>query len=103
MESLFQIFLLKELHGWTHETALVDYLRETSSVRRQLSFESLPDQSTLWRTWNERFTADLRETIQTAARTILLKASDAGVTVPREPDRAFQEADEEPSLDNQTI
>lgn len=103
MEQLFRVFLLEELHGWTHETALVEYLQQFPEICERLGLETIPDQSTLWRTWNQRFMADLRETIQTAARMIFLKAVDAGVTVPREPDCAFQERDEEPSLDDQTI
>ena len=47
----------------------------------------MPDQSTLWRSWHQRFTTELRETVETAARTILIKAQDAGLIVPREPDR----------------
>ena len=49
MEQLFRTFLLKELHGWAHETALVEYLRQCPSLRRQLGFASVPDQSTFWR------------------------------------------------------
>ena len=77
--------MLKELHGWEHESALVEYLHWRSSVRKRLGFESVPDQSTLWRTWYHRFVPDLRETIQTAARTILIQADNADVSVPREP------------------
>ena len=47
----------------------------------------MPNQSTLWRSWHHRFTADLQDTVETAARTILIKAQNAGVTVPREPER----------------
>jgi hypothetical protein len=53
----------------------------------QLGLETVPDQSTLWWSWNQRFTTDLRETVATAARTILIKARNAGVDVPREPER----------------
>ena len=28
METLFRLFLLKELYGWDHETALVEYLTQ---------------------------------------------------------------------------
>lgn len=28
METLFRLFLLKECHGWNHETALVEYLSQ---------------------------------------------------------------------------
>jgi len=87
MEQLFRVFLLKELHGGTHETALVQYLQQSPEISEQLGFDSVPDQSTLWRTWNKRFTGNLRETIQKSARTILVKAQNAHVAVPREPDR----------------
>ncbi|TKX83129.1 transposase, partial [Halorubrum sp. SS5] len=67
---------------------------------------TVPYQSTLWRTWNERFTRDLRETVQKAARTILIKAQNADVAVPRDPernlpDRAHDAAESDP--DNQAI
>lgn len=48
IEQLYRVFLLKELHGWTHETALVEYLQQSPEVSRQLGFDSVPDQSTLW-------------------------------------------------------
>ena len=49
MSQLFRAFLLKEIHGWGHETALVEYLRQHSETRRSLGFDSVPDQPTLWR------------------------------------------------------
>lgn len=87
MDTLFRVFLLKELHGWEHETALIGYLNSHPELCGRLDLETVPDQSTLWRTWNERFTRDLRETIRKAARTILIKAQNADVAVPREPER----------------
>ena len=87
MDSLFRVFVLKEIHGWNHETALVEYLDSHPELCKQLEFESVPNQSTLWRSWHERFTADLRETIETAAQTILITAQNEGVTVPRHPER----------------
>ncbi len=95
MKSLFRVFVLKELHGWEHETALVDYLDHRSDLYEQLAFETIPDQSTLWRSWHERFTADLRETVETAARTILIKAQNAGVAVPRDPERKLRHHDDD--------
>ena len=85
MEQLVRTFLLRDLHGWEHESALVEYFRQHSSVRKRLNFESVPDQSTLWRTWHRRFGPELREMIETAARTILVQADRAGVPVPRRP------------------
>ena len=84
------MFVLKELHGWAHETALVDYLGDRPELCEQLGFETIPDQSTLWRSWHERFTANLRETVETVARTILIKAQNAGVETPREPTRKLR-------------
>ncbi|WP_273837890.1 transposase [Halococcus sp. PRR34] len=87
MDILFRVFILKELHGWQHETSLVEYLNSHPGLCERLELETVPDQSTLWRTWNKRFTGNIRETIQKAARTILIKAQNAGVAVPREPER----------------
>ncbi|WP_367176222.1 transposase [Haloarcula rubripromontorii] len=105
MDTLFRVFVLKELHGWKHETVLVDFLRNRSELREQLGFETIPDQSTLWRSWHQRFTADLRETVETVARTILIKAQNAGVEIPREPVRKLRyhgSESGESKLDNQT-
>ena len=87
MDSLFRVFVLKEIHGWNHETALVEYLDSHPELCKQLEFEAVPNQSTLWRSWHERFTADLRETIEATAQTILITAQNEGATVPRHPER----------------
>jgi len=87
MDTLFRMFVLKELHGWEHETELLEYLESRTTLCERLELGTVPDQSTLWRTWNKRFTRDLRETVRTAARTILIKAENADIAVPREPDR----------------
>jgi IS4 transposase len=106
MDTLFRMFVLKELHGWEHETALLDYLGNRPELCEQLGFETIPDQSTLWRSWHERFSADLRETVETTARTILIKAQNAGVSVPREPERKLRHHDDESGEsepDDQTV
>lgn len=89
MEQLFRAFLIKVLHGWAHETALVTDLETHPDLRQRLDFQTIPDQSTLWRTWQYRFTNDLREFVATAARTILVNAETAGVAVPRKPERTL--------------
>lgn len=73
MILLVRLFLLKELHGWNHETALVEFLHQQPSLCHRLNIESIPNQSTLWRGWNHRFTTDLGDAIKNAARTILIK------------------------------
>ena len=106
METLFRLFLLKECHGWEHETALVEYLTQHPDLCDQLGLESVPNQSTFWRSWHKRFTVDLQDTVETAARTILIKAQNAGVTVPREPDRQnrrHRDERTEPNPDDQTV
>jgi hypothetical protein len=42
MDTLFRVFVLKELHGWEHETALVDYLGTRPELCEQLGFEANP-------------------------------------------------------------
>lgn len=106
MPQLLRLFLLKEIHGWDHETALLTFLQQRPVLRRDLGFERIPNQSTLWRSWHERFTADLRKAIETAARTILIKAQNAGIVVPREPERKlrYRDDDKDDSLpDDQTV
>jgi len=106
METLFRGFLLKELHGWEHETALRSYLKNHPSLRECLGFETVPDQSTLWRSWHRRFTAELRSTVETAVRTILIKAQNADVAVPREPERhlpSHGDEEDESNLDEQAV
>lgn len=106
MDTLFRVFVLKKLHGWEHETALVDYLENRPEICEQLGFETIPDQSTLWRSWHERFSVDSRETVETAARTILIKAQNAGVSVPSEPERKLRHRDDESGEsepDDQTV
>ena len=106
METLFRLFLLKECHGWDHETALIEYLSQHPPLCDRLGLESVPNQSTLWRSWHYRFTADFRDTVETATRTILIKAQNAGVTVPREPERQnprHRDEGTESDPDDQTV
>jgi hypothetical protein len=95
METLFRLFLLKECHDWDHETALVEYLTKHPDLCDQLGLESVPDQSTLWRSWNHRFTAELQDAVETAARTILIKTQNADASVPRKPERQSRRYDTE--------
>ena len=106
METLFRLFLLKELYDWDHETALVEYLTKHPDLCDQFGLESVPDQSTLWRSWHHRLTTELQDTVETAARTILINAQNAGVSVPREPERQSRRYDNENTEsdpDDQTV
>jgi hypothetical protein len=44
MDTLFRMFVLKELHGWEHETALLEYLESHPGLRERLALGSIPDQ-----------------------------------------------------------
>ena len=81
MTLLVRAFILKEINGWD-ETALHDHLRTHPSLRQDLGFESLPDQSTLWRGWNERFSAKLRDTVRNCADSIVTAARACEVPLP---------------------
>jgi putative transposase len=73
--------LLKEINGWD-ETTLHDHLRANPSLRQNLGFETLPNQSTFWRAWNERFSEDLRDTVQECADSIITAARLCDVSLP---------------------
>jgi putative transposase len=73
--------LLKDFNGWD-ETALHDYLRTNPSLRRDLGFETLPNQSTFWRAWNERFSAELRDAVQECADAVVRAARACEVSLP---------------------
>jgi IS4 transposase len=105
MEQLVRAFLLKGIHGWKHESPLVEYLHQHPLLCEHLDFETVPNQSTLWRTWHRRFTTELRETIATAARSILIQADRADVPVPREPPErsSHRKASDETAPTQQTI
>jgi putative transposase len=81
MALLVRACLLKEVNRWD-ETALHDHLRACPSLRRQLGFETLPNQSTFWRAWNERFSADLRDAVQACADAIVRAARACEVPLP---------------------
>nr|WP_323174631.1 transposase [Natrialba sp. PRR66] len=103
MRTLVRAFLLKEAYGWNHETALLEHLKNRPAIRQQLGFETLPDQSTLWRTWHCRFSPDLQETIQKSARTVLINANREGSDVPREPLRTSENHEEASPTDYEVL
>lgn len=102
MDTLFRVFVLKELHGWDHETALLEYLDSHLALCERLELGTVPNQSTLWRSWHKRFTDELRETVQKAARTILIKAQNADVATPREPERSLPPRGDDSDESDQT-
>jgi putative transposase len=81
MALLVRAFIIEEINGWD-ETALHDHLRAHPSLRQSLGFESLPNQSTFWRAWNERFSAELRDAVQECGDAIVMTARGCEVPLP---------------------
>jgi putative transposase len=81
MALLVRAFIIKEINGWD-ETALHDHLRAHPSLRQKHGFETLPNQSTFWRAWNERFSAALRDAVQECAGAIVRAARACEVPLP---------------------
>ncbi|ELY62157.1 transposase [Natronococcus jeotgali] len=103
IRTLVRTFLLKEAYGWDHETALLEYLKDQPVIQQQLGFETLPDQSTFWRTWHCRFSPDLQETIQESARLLLINANRKGSDVPRDPLHDSESHEETSPTDHEVL
>lgn len=95
MVQLVRACLLKEINGW-NETTLHDYLGAHPVIRRRLGFETLPDQSTFWRAWNERFSVELCDAVQECADRIITAARACDVSLP---DRIGTDEPDEPQPD----
>lgn len=70
-EAVFRAHVLRLVKGWKHETALHTYLKKKPFLTADLGFESIPDQSTLWRAWEHRFTDDIRDAIVDTAEVVV--------------------------------
>jgi putative transposase len=88
--------LLTELNGWD-DTALHDYLYAHPSLRQDLGFETLPNQSTFWRAWHHRFSEALCDAVRTCANSILTAAHRCDVALP---DRITPNDSDDPGTDD---
>ncbi|HET7324948.1 MAG TPA: transposase, partial [Halococcus sp.] len=95
MTLLVRAFIIKEINGWD-ETALHDYLRANPSLHSRLGFETLPNQSTFWRSWNNRFSGALRDAVQECAEAIVKAARACDVSLP---ERVSSETNEPDTTD----
>ncbi|WP_026190346.1 transposase [Halomicrobium katesii] len=68
--AVFRAHVLRCVNGWKHEQALHTYLEGKPGLCTDLGFDGLPDQSTLWRAWNDRLT-DVQDAIQDAAEVVV--------------------------------
>ena len=62
-EAMFRAHVLRLVKGWKHEKPLHTFLKAKPFLAADLGFNSIPDQSTLWRAWEYRFTDDVKEAI----------------------------------------
>jgi hypothetical protein len=83
MALLVRALLVEKINGWD-ETALHDYLYAHPSLRRDLGFETLPNQSTFWRAWHYRFSDELRDTLLECAAAIVRAARRCDISLPSE-------------------
>ncbi|WP_160135605.1 transposase [Halococcus salsus] len=81
MALLVRACLFMEINGWD-ETALHDHLRAHPSLSQNLGFETLPNQSTFWRAWNERFSEKLHDAVQECADAIVRATRACEVPLP---------------------
>jgi putative transposase len=72
--AVFRAHVLRLVKGYKHESALCTYLDANPALATELGFESVPDQSTLWRAWENRFTEDIHEAIRTTAEVAVEQA-----------------------------
>ncbi|ELZ03529.1 transposase (ISH7), partial [Natrialba chahannaoensis JCM 10990] len=68
--AVFRAHVLRCVKGWKNATALYKYLKQKPFLCTQLGFEDIPDQSTLWRAWEDRL-ADVQEAVHTAAEVVV--------------------------------
>ncbi|WP_121303871.1 transposase [Haloarcula quadrata] len=69
-DAVFRAHVLRCVKGWKNSTALHTYLKAKPFLTSELGFEDIPDQSTLWRAWEDRL-ADVQDAVRTAAEVVV--------------------------------
>jgi len=87
LPDLIKCHLVRLVKGWESEQAVVTFLEEHPNLAVLMRLEEVPDQSTLWRAWNDRFTDELRDSCRRAAQRIVEVARENGIPTP---DTVFQ-------------
>lgn len=80
--AISRAHLIRLYHGWEHETALHRYLSDEPQLVATIGLNSLPNQSTLYTAWNDRFSAVFREDLRHTVETVIEIARANGVQVP---------------------
>ncbi|MFP8954779.1 transposase [Natrialbaceae archaeon A-arb3/5] len=69
-EAVFRAHVLRCVKGWKNATKLYRYLKQNPFLCTQLGFEDIPDQSTLWRAWEDRL-GNVQEAVRDAAEIVV--------------------------------
>ncbi|MFC4551051.1 MULTISPECIES: transposase [Halorussus] len=81
-ESILRAVMLKHVLGLDSVSTLRRRLRSDPYLLGRLGFNSVPNQSTLWRAQNRRFSSELRESLRDASREISDVARTHGLDAP---------------------
>jgi len=79
--AVFRAHVLRLIKNWTNCTALETYLEGNRELQHRLGFDGMPDQSTLWRAWNDRLSG-VREAVRTAAEVVVAVARKWDIPAP---------------------
>lgn len=80
-EAIFRAHVLRLVKGWKHEQSLAKYLELHPWLCQQLGFDDIPDQSTLWRGWEDRL-KDVQDAVHTAAEVVIETARNHDIPAP---------------------
>lgn len=69
-DAVFRAHVLRCVKGWKHATSLHKYLKMKPFLCTQLGFEDIPDQSTLWRGWEDRL-EEVQDDVRDAAEVVV--------------------------------
>lgn len=82
MEPVVRAHLWRLANGWDSHPRFRRDLQHNPVFLSRIGFDELPDQSTLWRAWNERFSPPLRAAIREAASNFAKVYSEEGYDLP---------------------
>jgi len=68
--AVFRAHVLRCVKGWKNATALHRYLKQQPFLCTQLGFKDIPDQSTLYRAWDDRL-EDVHDAVRDAAEVVV--------------------------------
>jgi putative transposase len=80
--AMVRTLLYNYPHGWQNDSRLHRALRHDPYLLGRLGFDTVPDQSTLWRVQHKQFSGELLQTLRAAAAELAAVARDHGYDLP---------------------